>query len=81
MFSLKGFTLVVLELTHMFVKWYCYVKVMLSCIIIPHMNSPYKTSIDEQLIFYNITRCYSDAEYGHSFAIAAGDIVKYQSFV
>ena len=30
---------------------------------------PYKTSIDERLIFYNITRC---------FAIAAGDIIKYQ---
>ena len=50
-------------------------------IIIPHVNSPYKTSIAERLIFYNITRCYSDGEYCHSFAIAAGDIVKYQSFV
>ena len=30
--------------------------------IIPHMNFPYKTSIDERLIFYNITRCYSDGE-------------------
>ena len=48
--------------------------------IIPHVNSPYKTSIDKQLIFYNITRCYSDGEYCHSFALAAGDIVKYQSF-
>ena len=47
-------------------------------IIIPHMNSPYKTSMDERLIFYNITRCYSDGEYCHLFAIAAGDIIKYQ---
>ena len=53
----------------------------LSAFIIPNVNSPYKTSIDEQLIFYNITRCYSDAKYCHSFAIAAGDIVKYQSLV
>ena len=37
--------------------------------------------IGEQLIFYNITRCYSDFEYCQSFAIAAGDIVKYQLFV
>ena len=49
--------------------------------IIPHVNFPCKTSIDERLIFYNITRCYSDGEYCHSFAIAAGDIIKYQSFV
>ena len=27
-------------------------------------------------MFYNITRCYSDGEHCHSFAIAAGDIVK-----
>ena len=47
-------------------------------IIIPHVNSPYKTSIDERLIFYNITRCYSDGEYCHVFAIEAGDIIKYQ---
>ena len=47
-------------------------------IIIPHVNSPYKTSIDERLIFHNITRCYSDGEYCHLFAIAAGDIIKYQ---
>ena len=45
-------------------------------IIIPHVNFPYKTSIDEGLIFFNITRCYRDGEYCHSFAIAAGDIVK-----
>ena len=44
-------------------------------VIIPHVNSPYKTSIDERLIFYNIPRCYSDGEYCHSFAIAAGDII------
>ena len=42
------------------------------------MNFPYKTSIDERLIFYTITRCYSDGEYCHVFAIAAGDIIKYQ---
>ena len=42
------------------------------------MNFPYKTSIDERLIFYNITGCYSDGEYRHMFAIAAGDIIKYQ---
>ena len=47
-------------------------------IIIPHVNFPYKTSIDERLIFYNITRCYSNAEYCHVFAIAVGDIIKYQ---
>ena len=47
-------------------------------IIIPHVNSPYKTSIDERLIFYNIIRCYSDGECCHVFAIAAGDIIKYQ---
>ena len=47
-------------------------------IIIPHVNFPYKTSIDKRLIFYNITRCYSDGEYRHVFAIAAGDIIKYQ---
>ena len=41
------------------------------------MNSPYKTSIDERLIFYNITSFYSDGEYCHLFAIAAGDIIKY----
>ena len=57
------------------------IGVPLSFIIIPHVNSPYKTSIDERLIFYNITRCYSDGEFFHSFAIAVGDIVKYQSFV
>ena len=43
-----------------------------------HVNSPYETSIDERLIFYNITRCYSDGECCHVFAIAAGDIIKYQ---
>ena len=46
--------------------------------IIPHVNSPYKTSIDERLIFYNITHCYSDGEYCHVFAIAADDIIEYQ---
>ena len=42
------------------------------------MNSPYKASIDERLIFYNITHCNSNGEYCHVFAIAAGDIIKYQ---
>ena len=51
---------------------------MISYIIIPHVNFPYKTSIDERLIFYNITRYYSNSEYCHVFAIAAGDIIKYQ---
>ena len=54
-----------------------HVTTLIFYIIIPHVNSPYKTSIDEQLIFYNITRCYSDGEYCHVFAIAAGDIIKY----
>ena len=53
-------------------------SVWVNSIIIPHVNSPYKTSIDERLIFYNITRCFSDGEYCHVFAIAAGDIIKYQ---
>ena len=44
----------------------------------PHVNFPYKTSIDERLIFYNITSCYSNGEYCHVFAIAAGDNIKYQ---
>ena len=48
------------------------------CIIIPHVNFPYKTSIDKRSIFYNITRCYSKGEYCHVFAIAADDIIKYQ---
>ena len=42
------------------------------------MNSPYKTAIDERLIFYDITRCNSDGECFHVFDIAAGDIIKYQ---
>ena len=54
------------------------VKSKLILFNIPHVNSPYKTSIDERLIFYNITRCYSDGGYCHLFAIAAGDIIKYQ---
>ena len=51
---------------------------LISEFIIPHVNCPYKTSIDERLIFNNITRCYSDGECCHVFAIAAGDIIKYQ---
>ena len=57
---------------------YDYDTVTILCIIIPHVNSPYKTSIDEWLIFYNITRCYSDGKYCQVFAIAAVDIIKYQ---
>ena len=45
------------------------------------MNFPYKTSIDERLIFFTITHCYSDSEYCHPFAIAGGDSIKYQSFI
>ena len=46
--------------------------------IIPHVNFPYKTSIKEPLIFYTITHCFHDDKYGHSFAIAVGDSLKYQ---
>ena len=46
--------------------------------IIPYVNFPYKASIDEWLIFETITRCFSDYEYRHSFAIAASDSLKYQ---
>ena len=45
-------------------------------IIIPDVNSPYKTSIDEQLTFNNITCCYSKGKCCNPFAIAAGDIIK-----
>ena len=55
-----------------------YAASMIFTFIIPHVNFPYKTSIDELLIFYNITRCYSNGEYCLVFAIAAGDIIKYQ---
>ena len=55
----------------------CYVASIYS-FIIPHVNFPYKTSIEEGLIFLNITRCYSDGEYYHVFAIAAGYIITYQ---
>ena len=54
---------------------------MVFIVITPHVNSPYKTSIDERLIFYNITRCYSDGEYCHSFAIAADDIIQLLTYV
>ena len=53
-----------------------YIIWILFLIDIPHVNFPYKTSIDEQLILYNITRCYSKGQYCHVFAIAAGDIIK-----
>ena len=39
---------------------------------------PYKTSKDERLLFYNITRCYNNGEYCHVFAIEADNIIKYQ---
>ena len=42
-----------------------------------NVDFPYKTSIDERLTCYNITRCYSDGKYCHVFAMAAGDIIKY----
>ena len=42
------------------------------------MNFQYKNSIEERLIFYNITPCYSNGIYCHVFALAAGDIIKYQ---
>ena len=45
------------------------------CFIVSNVNFPYKTSIDEWLIFCTITRCYSDDEYYHSFVIATGDTV------
>ena len=44
----------------------------------PKVYFPYKTFIAELLIFYNITRSYSNCEYCHVFAILAGDIIKYQ---
>ena len=51
-------------------------------IIIPQVNFPYKTFIDERLIFfYTSTGYYSDSKYCHSFVIAAGDSRKYQSLV
>ena len=45
--------------------------------IIPHVNYPYKTSLEERLIFYNITGSFRDGEYCHVFVIAAGDTLKY----
>ena len=54
--------------------WYIHVLQF----IIPHVNFPNKTSIDERLIFYNIACCYSGGEYCHVFAIASNDILKYQ---
>ena len=35
-------------------------------------------TLSRMLYLCNITRCYSDREYSHVFAIAAGDIIKYQ---
>ena len=39
---------------------------------------PIQNFHSEGLIFYNITRCYSNDEYCYVFAIVAGDIIKYQ---
>ena len=61
-----------------FIRLSIYRYISIYCVIIPLVNSPYKTAIDERLIFYNITRCYSDGECCHVFAIAVGDIIKYQ---
>ena len=52
--------------------------VSIFCFNMPHENFPYLTFIDEQLIFYTITQSYSRIEHSHSFAIAAGDSIKYQ---
>ena len=50
----------------------------------PGVNEPYahrRCASDERLIFYNITRCYGKRVTVFAVAIAAGDIIKYQSFV
>ena len=50
----------------------------------PDMNEPYahrRCASDERLIFYNITRCYGERVTVFAVAIAAGDIINYQSFV
>ena len=54
------------------------------CKVYPGVNKPYahcRCASDERLIFYNITRCYGKRVTVFIVAIAAGDIIKYQSFV
>ena len=48
-------------------------------LIITFLGMIFSTStLSRMLYLYNITRCYSNGEYCHVFAIAAGDIIKYQ---
>ena len=50
----------------------------------PDVNEPYahcRCASEERLIFYNITRCYGKRVTVFAVAIAADDIIKYQSFV
>ena len=54
------------------------------CKTYPDVNEPYahcRCASDERLIFYNITRCYGKRVTVFAVAIAAGDIIKYQSFI
>ena len=54
------------------------------CWTSPDVNEPYahrRCASNGRLIFYNITRCYGKRVTVFSVAIAAGDIIKYQSFV
>ena len=54
------------------------------CRTYPEVNEPYahcRCASDERLIFYNITRCYGKRVTVFAVSIAAGDIIKYQSFV
>ena len=54
------------------------------CKAYPDVNEPYahcRCASDERLIFNNITRCYGKQVTVFAVAIAAGDIIKYQSFV
>ena len=54
------------------------------CRTYPDVNEPYahcRCASNERLIFYNITRCYGKRVTVFAVTIAAGDIIKYQSFV
>ena len=54
------------------------------CRMHPDVNEPYahcRCASDERLIFYNITRCYGKRVTVFAVTIAAGDIIKYLSFV
>ena len=54
------------------------------CKTYPDVNEPYahcRCASDERLIFYNITRFYGKRVTVFAVAIAAGDIIKYHSFV